>query len=64
MLEDEEKECVIEGEAITNDKAGKDIISLHSVNGFWVQRQLSKTIPTSLPLPTRQPPSLTFSTLN
>ncbi|KAJ7741533.1 putative RNA helicase [Mycena maculata] len=46
-VEDGDEELVIGGEASQEkkSKADKDIVSPHSVDGFWVQRQISEVYP-------------------
>ncbi|KAF9474450.1 Sec63-domain-containing protein [Pholiota conissans] len=43
--EDQDEDLVIGGEATTKVKAEKDIVSPHSIDGFWVQRQISEVYP-------------------
>ncbi|KAF5318824.1 hypothetical protein D9619_010989 [Psilocybe cf. subviscida] len=45
--EDDEENIVIGGESSRNGKAKaeKDIVSPHSIDGFWVQRQISEIYP-------------------
>jgi chaperonin GroEL (HSP60 family) len=45
--EDQDDDLVIGGDASRNTKAKseKDIVSPHSIDGFWVQRQISKVYP-------------------
>jgi hypothetical protein len=45
--EDQDDDLVIGGDASRNTKAKseKDIVSPHSIDGFWVQRQISEVYP-------------------
>jgi len=44
--EELEEDMVIEGETRkSKSEADKDIVSPHSIDGFWVQRQISEIYP-------------------